>query len=270
VQALCLLLPPWPWATKPRSPYAYRSPQSWAFYQLLRPLVAILLTIFDHTNIEKPTDWGHRGLESHSMIMENDRELTYLSETTSHRERRPTNLIFRHEIGDTWPTIGIAWLFQRDLDFMRQIKRFKQLDLDADHRPVPVFDTVKALIDVGASGSPHDVSLAHQCVESVVHANKSDMDYMYYLALLVDLTGGISLPDSQVKDVSLDILAHHSTLFFHCAIVGSRQPEGAPKSVVGLFADTTRTLFADSAKPLVNIWLAAPSPLAYFNFGYLQ
>jgi len=187
VQALCLLLPPWPWATKPRSPCPYRSPQSWAFYQLLRPLVAILLTIFDHTNIERSTDWGHRGLESHSMTMENDRKHKHLRETTSRRERRPTNLIFRHAIGDTWATIGIAWLFQRDLDFMRQNKEFEELGLDEEHRPVPVFDTVKALIDVGASGSLHDISLAHKCVESVVHANKSDMDYMYYLALLVDL-----------------------------------------------------------------------------------
>jgi len=266
VQALCLLLPPWPWATKPRSPCAYRSPQSWAFYQLLRPLVAILLTIFDHTNIERSTDWGHRGLESHTMIMENDRKL-YLLETTSDRERRPTNLIFRHEIGDTWATLGIAWLFQRDLDFMRQNKEFEELDLDADHRPVPVFDTVRALIDVGASGSLYDVSLAHKCVESVVHANKSDMDYMNYLTLLVDLTGDISLPDSQ-EEVSLDTLAHHSTVFFHCGIVGSRQPESVPKSVVELFANTTHTLFADSAKPLVDIWLARSSPLFYFNFGY--
>ena len=77
VQALCLLLPPWPWATEPRSPCPYRSPQSWAFYQLLRPLVAILLTIFDHTNIERPTRWIDRGLESHHMTIENDRELTY-------------------------------------------------------------------------------------------------------------------------------------------------------------------------------------------------
>ena len=76
------------------------------------------------------------------------------------------------------------------------------------------------------------------------------------------------MPDSHVEEISLDTLAHHSTLFLLCDIVGSRQPEGVPKSVVGLFADTTRTLFADSAKPLVNIWLVAPSPLAYFNFGY--
>jgi len=152
---------------------------------------------------------------------------------------------------------------------MRQNKRFKKLDLDMDHRPVPVFDTVKALIDVGASGSLHDVSLAHQCVDSIVHANKLDMGYMYYLTLLVDLTCSISLPDSHwVKEVSLDTLAHHSRLFFHCDIVGSRQPEGVPKFIVELFADTTRTLFADSAKPLVKIWLAPQSPLFYFNFGY--
>jgi len=111
MQAISLLLPHWPWATQPRSPCPYRSPQSWAFYRLLRPLVAIFVNILNRTNVDQPNRWGYYGLVSHSMTMENNRQLGY-QETSSHRRRRPTNLIFRHNIGDSWANIGIAWLFQ--------------------------------------------------------------------------------------------------------------------------------------------------------------
>jgi len=265
VQALSLLLPRWPWATKPRSPCPYRSPQSWAFYRLLRPLVAISLNIFHRTNIDRPGPWGDRGLVSHSMTTEKDRELAYL-ETASRRQRRPANLIFRHDIGDSWATIGIAWLFQRDLEFMEQDTTPKESGLDGYHRPVPVFDTVKALLDVAANGSPCDVLLAHKCVEPIVHANKSDMEYMNRLFLLVNPDN--TLDESQVKEISVHALVNHNTLFFHRKIVGSRQLlEGAPKSVIELFANTTCTLMVNGAKPLVEIWLPPLSPLSYFDFG---
>jgi len=134
MQALSLLLPRWPRTTGPPSPCPYRSPQSWAFYQLLRPLVAILLNTLYPTNIEGP-GWGnHRGFVFHSMITEKDRKLEVLEpETTSHRQRRPINLIFRHNIGDSWATIGIAWLFQRDLLFLPNTKS----GINRAHRPVP-------------------------------------------------------------------------------------------------------------------------------------
>jgi len=266
MQASSLLLPRLPWATTPRSPCPYRSPQSWAFYQLLRPLVATLVYNFNRTNIDKPTSWGRRGLVSHSMILEKDREYYYdQSENPSCRRRRPSNLIFRHEIGDSWAKMGIAWLFQRDIDSMRHSATFKESDFDDNHRPVPVFDTVKALIDVGANGPSRDVFLAQECIESVVYANKLDMDYMTYLSLLVDLDN--FLDDSRAKEMPFDTLANHNSLFFYRRIVGSRRLKGAPKSMIDLFANITRTLFADGAKPLVDNWLVPSSPLYYFNFG---
>ena len=266
MQAVSLLLPGWLWATRPRSPCPYKSPQSWAFYQLLRPLVAVLLNTSDHTNIEKSTHWGHYGLVSHSMTLEKDRELHCLRlETTSRRQRRPANLIFRHEIGDSWAKMGIAWLFQRDLDFMRQNTMFKESGLDEVHRPVPVFDTVKALIDVGANGSPRDVLLAQDCIELVVHANKSDLDYMNLLSVLVDLDDFFD--DSQAKEIPLNALTHHNTLFFYRKIVGSRRLEGVLKSAIELFANITHALMADGAKPLVDMWLLPWCPLRYFDFG---
>jgi len=263
MQALSLLLPLWPWATRPRSPCPYRSPQSWVFYRLLRPLVAICVYVFNRTNIDR---LGRHPFVSHSMTMENDRRLPYY-ETTSRRQRRPTNLIFRHNTGDSWAKIGIAWLFQRDLDFMRQDTRFKESDLDWKHRPVPVYDTVKALVDVGANGSPRDVLLAQECIESVIYANKLDMDYMNLLSVLVDLDN--FLDNSPADKISLDALAHHNILFFYRQIVGSRRLEGAPKSVIELFSNITRTLFAEGAKPLVDIWPLPSSPLFYFHLGNL-
>ena len=49
-QALLLFLPRLPWGNMPRSPCPYRSPQSWAFHQLVRPLVAIFLSICGELN----------------------------------------------------------------------------------------------------------------------------------------------------------------------------------------------------------------------------
>jgi len=200
--------------------------------------------------------------------MQMDRRLA-VGETTSSRRRRPANLIFRHDIGDSWTKMGIAWLFQRDLDFMQQNTSFvnSRFDMDIERRPVPIFDTVNALVDVGANGSPRVTFLAHQCAGPVVRANKSDVDYMNYLSFLVDLD--YFLDDPRVKDLPIYSLADHNTLCFHFKIAGSQQQlEVAPQSLIELCASTTRSLFAHSAKPLVEIWLLPRSPLSYFNFGH--
>src|SRR6188768_2876411 len=65
MQALSLFLPRLPWENTPRSPCPYRSPQSWAFHQSVRPMVAIFLSTFsgiiqDH------------GFASHRMTLEKD------------------------------------------------------------------------------------------------------------------------------------------------------------------------------------------------------
>ena len=100
IQALFLLFPCWKWATRPRSPCPYRSPQSWAFYRLLRPLINILLNTFNRTNIEQPFTLRDYALVPQSMITEKDHLLSD-AETTSRHQMRPTNLIFRHDIVDS-------------------------------------------------------------------------------------------------------------------------------------------------------------------------
>ena len=114
MQALSLFLPRWSWGNMPRSPCPYKSPQSWAFYQSVQPLVTLFLSTFGDVNIEKPVPaWRYRGLLSHSMIAEKDRHLGFLfRETTSSRQRRPFNLIFRPGPTNGWTELGIAWLFQ--------------------------------------------------------------------------------------------------------------------------------------------------------------
>ena len=46
IQALSLFFPRLPRKNMPRSPCPYRSPQSWAFHQCMRPLVSIFLSTF--------------------------------------------------------------------------------------------------------------------------------------------------------------------------------------------------------------------------------
>ena len=112
MQALLLFLPRLPWVNMPRSPCPYRSPQSWAFHQSVRPLVTIFLSTFVGVDLDS------REIVAHSMILDKDRYLLPY-ESTSSRQRRPTNLIFRPNPGNSWAKLGIAWLFQRDLDYMR-------------------------------------------------------------------------------------------------------------------------------------------------------
>ena len=138
------------------------------------------------------------------------------------------------------------------------------------HEPYLIFDTVKALIDIGANGSLRDALLAHKCVEPVVHTNKSDKNYMAYLFFLVDVDGLYWLSVFTTVGIPPDTIANQNTLLFHLAIARSRPPEVAPKSVVELFANATRILMADGAKPLDDRWLLGSSPLRHFNFSIHQ
>jgi len=145
MQALSLFLPRWSWGDMPRSPCPYRSPQSWAFHQSVRPLIAIFLSIFGDIDIDNPPPpFEDCRFASHRMILEKDRGFhPFHNETTSGRQRRPINLILRPSRGNSWAELGIAWLFQRDLDFMGQNPRSKKkTSIDDKIRPVPVYDTI--------------------------------------------------------------------------------------------------------------------------------
>jgi len=261
-QALLLFLPRLPWGNMPRSPCPYRSPQSWAFHQLVRPLVAVFLSTFGDIAIDKPyLGWNYRGLVSNSITLEKDRGLV-LPESTSRRQRRPCNLIFRPGPGNSWAEHGIAWLFQRDLDFMGlNPVSTKRTDIDEKFRPVPMYDAVQAVISIGKNGSSRDNLLAHHCVQPIVQCNKSDGAYMWYLSHLTEYG---HLDGDRAETISVGALMHNTTLFFHgCIRFG--QLDDVRNSVQQLFVNTTRAMFADGAICLDDIWAGMYSPLSYWN-----
>jgi len=266
IQALLLFLPRLPCGNLPRSPCPYRSPQSWVFYQLVRPLVAIFLSIYDGVNIDKPIpSLGHRGLLSSSMILEKDRDLGYYTETTSRRRRRPINLIFRPSQGNGWAKFGAAWLYQRDLDFMGQNPRYtKNSNINEKIRPVPIYDAVQAVISKGRNGSSRDNLLAHHCIQTMVQCNKSDGAYMWYLSNLAD---NPYLDDDRAETVSVDALMHTSIPFLHSKI-GFGQDD-VRTFVVELVLNITRAMFADGAIRLGDIWCRWNSPLCLCEFDAL-
>jgi len=255
MQLLFLFLPRLLWGNTPRSPCPYRSPQSWAFYQSVRPLIAIFSSIFG--GIER--DYG---FASHRMTLENDRNLENYSETTLSRQRRPSNLIFCPSPGgNSWAEHGIAWLFQRDLDYMGlNPECTMRANIDENIRPVPIYDTVKAVISIGQNGSSRDNLLAHHCVQPIVQCNESDGAYMWYLSHLANPYW--PLDRDRAETVSDDALISINTLFFHRRI-GYGQPDNVGNSVQQLCVNIMHAMFANGAIRLDEIWAGPNSPLSY-------
>jgi len=259
MQALSLFLPRCKMGSQPRSPCPYRSPQSWAFHQLVRPLVTIILRLTRPVSSRSDCE----ELMSHNMVSENARPLLF-GESGPTRRNRPTNLIFRHKPGDSWVELEIAWLFQRDLDHMAGLPVFIESGLNNRYRPVPIYDTFKTLVHGLANGSSHDALLAHYCDELLVQANQTDMDYMRCLTYLVaDVSRSGS--DWRAERVSLEALKNHNTLFFHL-VRRSRQPDGVKEHIFELIMSTTRAMFANGPKPLDGLWLAGPCPYNYYRY----
>ena len=261
-QSLLLFLPRLPWGNLPRSPCPYRSPQSWAFHQLVQPLVAVFLSTFGGISIDNPDPiMNYRGLLSTSMTLEKDRNHLF-HETTSRRQRRPANLVFRPQTGNSWAEHEIAWLFQRDLDYMAlNPESTKKTDINLWIRPVPMYDVVQAVISIGKNGSSRDNLLAHHCVQPIVQCNKSDGSYMWYLSHLAKYW---PLDDDRAESISVDALMHGNTLSFHRRI-GFGQLDNVRNSVQQLFVNITRDMFADGAIRLDDIWAGIYSPLFYCN-----
>ena len=255
MQVLFLFLPRLPWGDMPRSPCPYRSPQSWAFHQTVRPLVAILGGIR-----------RDRSFTAHRMTLDKDRVI-YPYESASSRQKRPTNLIFRPSTSNSWAELGIAWLFQRDLDYMAQNPRSaKKTAIDMRIQPVPMYDAVQAVISIVQNGSSRDNLLAHHCVQPIVQCNKSDGSYMWYLFHLVDRYRARN--DERAETLSVEALTQNNRLFFHSKI-GFGQLDGVRNSVQQLFVNTTHAMFADGAIRLDDIWAGIHVPFQYCDTNEL-
>jgi len=146
---------------------------------------------------------------------------------------------------------------------MEHLSRFKESDSKFRIQPVPIYDTFKILVEVLENGSSQDVLLAHYCDEPLVQANKTDMDYMRYLAYLVADKRWCF--DGPIERASLEALKGHNMLFFHL-VRGPHQPIDIEKHMFKAIADTTRAMFANGAKTLDDIWLASMCPYAYSDF----
>jgi len=248
LQALSLFLPRWLGEDKPRSPCPYRSPQSWAFHQLIRPLITTLLKIIQSPDRDKQ-------LQSHDLLsrVSSDCE-TYLD-----RQRMPTKLIFRQDQRDTWTEFGIAWLFQRDLDAMGREARLTHIDSsDISYRPVPVYDTVQAVMTVNADGASRNILLAQHCVEPIARSNEMIKDYMEYLYFL--LANGSPGPVS-VNMTPPDVLKDHILLASYAltGIKGSNKWARTIEAELGM--RIARATFANGPKNPRSIWTQLYSPL---------
>jgi len=198
------------------------------------------------------------------MTLEEDRNLIFYH--TSSRQKRPTNLIFRPSTSNSWAELGIAWLFQRDLDYMEQKPRStKKTDIDESIRPVPMYDVVQAVITIGQNGSSRDNLLAHHCVQPIIQCNKSDGAYMWYLSHLTEYG---SLDSDKAETSSVDALTPSNELFFHCSI-GFGQLDDVRNSVQQLIVNITRAMFANGAIRLDDIWAGIYSPLRHCNTNEL-
>jgi len=217
----------------------------------VRPLVAIFLSIFGDFDVLESRD-----IVFHSMTLVKDRHYS-LYNSTSSRQRRPANLIFGPNPSHSWAKLGIAWLFQRDLDYMGlNPVSTKKTDINEYIRPVPMYDVVQAVI----SGSSRDNLLAHHCLQPIVQCNKSDGSYMWYLSHLVD---NWDLDSDRADTLSVDALMRHNTLSFHSRM-GSEHLDGVRTSVHQLFMNTTRAMFANGAIRLDDIWTRNDSPLRHW------
>jgi len=111
-----------------------------------------------------------------------------------------------------------------------------------------MYDAVRAVISVGQKGS-RDNLLAHHCVQPIVQCNKSDGTYMWYLFHLANYW---YLDGDRAEALPVDSLTHNNELFFHRGIEPG-QLSDVQNSVQQLFANITRTMFADGAIRLDDI-----------------
>ncbi|KAJ3500584.1 hypothetical protein NMY22_g19213 [Coprinellus aureogranulatus] len=118
----------------PRIPCPYKSPQAWAFHQLLSPVVKAFIRAFG-----KPWDVYSR-IDAQDLV--SDRTRDYWVDTLPHG----TGILFRNNRGDSWLEHRVAWLYQRDYEYMALDSGF-----DTTHHfmrlPIPLYDAALGLLE---------------------------------------------------------------------------------------------------------------------------
>ena len=252
LQMVSLLIPRWLPADKPRVPCPYKSPQSWAFFHLVRPFVETFLKV---THPHDSAIWKKdlENLAIHNMMPENNRK-SY--ESVQKRKRRPSHYIFRDRHRDTHTANDIAWLFQRDLDFMDAQKSFTPQCSDEvlGMRPIPIYDAVLGLLSSPEGPTSHEVSCKHQCVERIVVSNDKDTDYARYLHFLLQHFFRVKCFSVPVtKDFELDILRDQNIIHLYWCMAPTEA--SLPKALVQHFTElavrVTHNLFARGPQAII-------------------
>ncbi|CAA7263277.1 unnamed protein product [Cyclocybe aegerita] len=203
LQNLSLFLPRWQTSDQPRAPCPYKSPQSWAFHQL----VAFILDCGMQTGSAPPE--AYRRMDACTITSATNRKGWWQNMP------RATAFIFRKKKGDTWLEHGIAWLFQRDLDYVQDGPDSNAPVARMKERPIPLYDAVQGLLDSKRSMSPEaqrERSTVDHCFEQIMALNTMEGSpyptLLYRLAQSQPLTFGLP---SGIQLLSMEVL-HDQTL----------------------------------------------------------
>ncbi|RXW12773.1 hypothetical protein EST38_g13081 [Candolleomyces aberdarensis] len=204
LQNLYLFLP-WRMAAEPPSPCPYKSPQAWAFHRLLSPLVKAVMKAFG-TNFAK-------------YLKVDPANLTSKSGRVDWWESMPrgTKILFRNKGRDTWLEHSVAWLFQRDLDYMKLDAQDNDAARTLSRRPIPLYDAIQGILEAKheAFSHTHFTAVDH-CIASVVVANVMEMEkpyarFLHRLSLSQPLSFGLP-PEFEPSPEDHNVLQEDATL----------------------------------------------------------
>ncbi|KAJ2924085.1 hypothetical protein H1R20_g13010, partial [Candolleomyces eurysporus] len=204
LQNLYLFLP-WRMAAEPHSPCPYKSPQAWAFHRLLSPLVRVVMKVF--------------GADFAKYLKIDPANLTSRSEMADWWESMPRGamLLFRNKLKDTWLEHSVAWLFQRDLDYMKLDTQDNGAARTLSHRPIPLYDAIQGILEAKHAAFSHiHLTAVDHCIASVVVANSMGVEkpyapFLHRLSLAQPLSFGLP-PEFKPSPEDHNVLQEDATL----------------------------------------------------------
>ncbi|KAJ3524904.1 hypothetical protein NMY22_g10803 [Coprinellus aureogranulatus] len=129
-----ILLFPATQVRRPRSPCPYKSPQAWAFHNLCSPIVKAMKHVLG--------EQSDKYLRINAQNLLSDRTRDYWVDTLPHG----TGILFRHGRRDSWLEHGVAWLYQRDFDYMA-LDSYVDRSHHYQRLPIPLYDTIRGLLE---------------------------------------------------------------------------------------------------------------------------
>ncbi|RXW17253.1 hypothetical protein EST38_g8598 [Candolleomyces aberdarensis] len=223
IQSL-LLFVPLRIGQQPRSPCPYRSPQSWLFHRLISTAVRPFIVHVSRMPLDRYLKINSRNLTSAQGRSEWDAPIP-----------RGTGVLFRNKAKDSWLEHGVAWLFQRDLEYMTATSPEETIE-NFSERPVPLYDATQALLEAKHAEFSHTTFTAvDHCFDIVLGANnigrrKPYARFLHRLSLAQPLTFG--LPPG-LAPADPNVLQEDATLRLFSRNGGFTDlpPEAAPRTI---------------------------------------